>query len=125
MGPRDAALRDVEVYGPEWQWVLDTAPEARRPGAQRARPAGVGDGETGWAVAYEDDALAASAGAVELHGSLRGVRPDQAPEVILPGAGLRGGAPRGHPDGAPCRLPSDAPSQPVQPLGRGRPPFPP
>ena len=28
VGPRDAALRDVEVYGPEWQWVLDTAPEA-------------------------------------------------------------------------------------------------
>ena len=44
--------------------------------------------ETGWEIRYSDPSLARSAGTITLHGAMGPVTPDQAPEVVLRGAGL-------------------------------------
>jgi hypothetical protein len=41
-------------------------------------------------VRFSEPELAGSADAIVLHGDLNGLRPDQAPFAVLPGAGLEG-----------------------------------
>lgn len=80
--------RNVPLFGPEWDWVLEVA-----------RPFGL-DGqpldsflswvsrETGREVRFADAALAETATVVRLHGSIAGLRPDEALEAVLPTCGL-------------------------------------
>lgn len=84
----ELSRRTVPIFGPEWDWVLDVA----RPFALDGRPLDSFldwvSRETGWELRYVDPALAESAPTVRLHGSIAGLRPDEALEAVLPTCGL-------------------------------------
>ncbi len=78
----------VAPYGDAWSWILDAAPGFDLEGSTLDRFLGWVSGETGLTVSYTDDAIRRDAGRIVLHGSVAGVRPDQAPDVVLPTCGL-------------------------------------
>jgi ferric-dicitrate binding protein FerR (iron transport regulator) len=78
----------IAAYGPAWDWVLKAAPPLRIEGLTLAEVLERVTRETGWTVRYEDSGLAASAGEIVVHGNVEPLAPDQALEVVLPGAGL-------------------------------------
>ncbi len=80
----------VAAYGPAWDWVLAAAPGFDVEGRTLQELLDWVSRETGWQIVFADPGLAGSAGKTVLHGSLGGLRPDQAPFAVLPGAGLRG-----------------------------------
>lgn len=82
--------RKIAVHGPEWDWVLEAAPRFSVEGKSLRQLLDWVARETGWTYRFEDEELAASADEIILHGSLGGLRPDQAPFTVLPGAGLEG-----------------------------------
>lgn len=79
----------IAVHGPAWDWVLRLAPVFEIEGRTLRELLAWVARETGWEVRYGDPALAEAAGSIVVHGSLGEATPDQAPEVVLPGAGLR------------------------------------
>lgn len=79
----------VALHGPAWDWVLQVAPVFEIEGRTLAELLAWVTRETGWEIRYGDPALADAAGSIVLHGSLGAATPDQAPQVVLPGAGLR------------------------------------
>lgn len=82
--------RRVPAHGPEWRWVLDTAPHFAVEGRTLREFLDWVARETGWRLHFADQAIATAAEAVTLHGAFGDLTPDQAPEVVLPAAGLRG-----------------------------------
>lgn len=82
--------RTIAGYGPEWEWVLAAAPGFDVEGRTLAEFLDWVARETGWEIRFADEELSASAERIVLHGSLGGLRPDQAPFAVLPGAGLEG-----------------------------------
>ncbi|HET9225106.1 MAG TPA: FecR family protein [Thermoanaerobaculia bacterium] len=79
-----ASRSPMASWGPDWSWVVQTAPPLRIEGLtlkdfldQVAR-------ETGWTIRYEDPKV----GGIVLHGDVEDLAPAQALEVVLPGAGL-------------------------------------
>lgn len=79
---------DVAPWDPSWAWVMDLAPPFELEGRTLDELLHWVARETGWTVRYADPELEASAGSIVLHGSTGGLTPDQAPDVVLPGAGL-------------------------------------
>ena len=80
--------RPIATHGRLWDWVLAAAPPLELEGLTLSQFADRVARETGWTVRYEDEGLAAEAETIVLHGALGQVPPDQAPGVVLPGAGL-------------------------------------
>ena len=78
----------IAAYGPPWDWVLKAAPPLQIEGLTLAEVLKRVVRETGWTVRYEDPAIAASAGGIVVHGNVEHLAPDQALDVVLPGAGL-------------------------------------
>jgi ferric-dicitrate binding protein FerR (iron transport regulator) len=78
----------IAPYGPPWSWVVKAAPPIRIEGLTLAEVLKRVNRETGWTVRYEDPGLATSAGEIVVHGNVEPLAPDQALEVVLPGAGL-------------------------------------
>ena len=79
----------IAVHGAAWDWVFKVAPVFEIEGRNLAELLDWVARETGWEIRYGDPALAEAAGSIVLHGSLGEATPDQAPEIVLPGAGLR------------------------------------
>jgi transmembrane sensor len=73
---------------PGWDWLLEIAPTLDIEGRSLQAFLAWVARETGWRVRFADEALAAEATRIRLHGTIEGLRPDQAVEVVLPGAGL-------------------------------------
>jgi hypothetical protein len=82
------ARRTVATHGEAWQWALRAAPPFAIEGRSLAEFLAWTARETGWRIEYSDPALAARAGSIVLHGSLGRLTPEEAPGVVLPGAGL-------------------------------------
>ena len=78
----------VPISGPEWEWVVAAAPTIDIEGRSLGEFLDWVSRETGWRVRYLDPGLEASARAIELHGVIDGLRPDEALGVILEGSGL-------------------------------------
>ncbi|HVG08606.1 MAG TPA: FecR family protein [Thermoanaerobaculia bacterium] len=78
----------IASYGPPWNWVLKAAPPVPIEGMTLEEVLKRVVRETGWTVRYEDPRVAASAGEIVVHGDVGHLAPDQALEVVLPGAGL-------------------------------------
>ena len=78
----------IAAWGPEWSWVLKAAPPIQVEGHTLKEVLKRVTRETGWTVRYEDPGLEASAGEIVVHGDIGHLAPDQALEVVLPGAGL-------------------------------------
>lgn len=85
-GSVDRALYDP--IGPDWDWVLSAAPTLEIQGVTLSRFLDWVARETSLVVEFEDEALAGAATAIELHGSIDGLRPDEAVHAVLPGTGL-------------------------------------
>jgi hypothetical protein len=78
----------VPVSGPEWDWVLRTAPMPAIEGMKvRVFLDWLGR-ETGQRVRLADEKTAAVADSVVLHGSIRHLTPAEAPGVVLSSSGL-------------------------------------
>jgi ferric-dicitrate binding protein FerR (iron transport regulator) len=84
------ARREAPGHGPAWDWVVATAPAFELEGSTLGELLAWVSRETGWRVRFSEPELAGSADAIVLHGDLNGLRPDQAPFAVLPGAGLEG-----------------------------------
>jgi hypothetical protein len=82
--------REAPGHGPAWDWVVATAPAFELEGSTLGELLAWVSRETGWRVRFSEPELAGSADAIVLHGDLNGLRPDQAPFAVLPGAGLEG-----------------------------------
>lgn len=82
--------RAAPPWGPEWAWVVEAAGAFAIEGRTLADLLAWAAHESGWRLRYADRALAADAEEIVLHGDLGGLRPDEAPFVVLPGAGLEG-----------------------------------
>jgi ferric-dicitrate binding protein FerR (iron transport regulator) len=78
----------IAAYGPPWSWVLKAAPPLQIEGLTLAEVLKRIVRETGWTIRYDDPSIAASAGEIVVHGDVGHLAPDQALEVVLPGAGL-------------------------------------
>ncbi len=78
----------IAAYGPLWNWVLKAAPPLQIEGLTLEEVLARVVRETGWTVRYEDPRVAASTGEIVVHGDVGHLAPDQALEVVLPGAGL-------------------------------------
>lgn len=83
-------LRDVAIHGSDWEWILETAGGFAIEGRTLHEFLQWVGRETGWTVRYASDELAASAREIILHGDIGEMRPDRAPFVVLPSAGLQG-----------------------------------
>lgn len=81
--------RTVPVFGPEWAWVLQIAPPFHLEGRSLETFLGWVTRETGWQARYVDPESERSAPEIVLHGSVRGLRPDQALDAVLPTCGMR------------------------------------
>ncbi len=89
---RDGSVlrRRVPVHGPEWRWILDTAPHFDIEGRTLREFLDWVARETGWQLRFADQTMETSAETITLHGAFGDLTPDQASDVVLPGAGLRG-----------------------------------
>jgi hypothetical protein len=86
-------LGPAPTFGPEWAWVIAAAPPFEVAGRSIAEILDWVERETGWAVRYEDAALAEAARGMIQQASreqIGAMRADQAPYVLLPGANLEG-----------------------------------
>lgn len=83
------ARRTIPVFGPEWAWVLQIAPPFHLEGRSLETFLSWVDRETGWRTRYTDAESASAAPGIVLHGSVRGLRPDQALDAVLPTCGMR------------------------------------
>ncbi len=81
--------RAAAGHGPGWDWVLGVSGVFDIEGRTLPEFLAWVSRETGWRVVLDGD-LAEEAPEIVLHGSLGGLRADQAPFVLLPGAGLEG-----------------------------------
>jgi hypothetical protein len=77
-----------EPFGSDWEWILNAAPALDIEGLPLADFLDWAAAETGLEVQYEDQVLAGSASTIELHGTIDGLRPDEAVVAVLPGTGL-------------------------------------
>jgi ferric-dicitrate binding protein FerR (iron transport regulator) len=75
------------AFGPDWTWVSKTAPPFTLAGRTLAEFLDWVSRESGYAVAFDGQAAAAAATTV-LHGSIDGLTPDEALDVVLPSTGL-------------------------------------
>lgn len=81
--------QQVAGHGSPWSWVLAAAPPLEIEGKTLQEVLDRVARETGWTIRYADEDLAASAGSIVVHGTIGHLTPDQALDVVLPGAGLR------------------------------------
>jgi ferric-dicitrate binding protein FerR (iron transport regulator) len=80
--------RDLPAHGPEWSWVMALAPAYEIEGRPLHDLLAWASREAGWELRYADAESRRRAQAAELHGSIRGLSPDQAAIAVIPTTGL-------------------------------------
>ncbi|HET9767996.1 MAG TPA: FecR domain-containing protein [Thermoanaerobaculia bacterium] len=81
------ALRQAGASGPDWAWVIESAPRFSGEGHTVRELLTWVSRETGWRLRFEAEAEREAAAAV-LHGAAAALPPDRAAFALLPGAGL-------------------------------------
>jgi ferric-dicitrate binding protein FerR (iron transport regulator) len=84
----DLTRGPVPIFGPQWDWILEIAPPFELEGSRLETFLGWVARETGWEMHYADSELQRATAGTILHGSIAGLRPDQALEAVLPTCGL-------------------------------------
>lgn len=79
----------MPVHGEAWAWIQEIAPSFELEGHSLQEFLDWVTRETGWRVRFEERSIAAGAPSLILHGSIEGLRPDEAPAAVLPTCGLR------------------------------------
>jgi hypothetical protein len=80
--------RPIPPFGPEWEWILATAPMPEIEGMKVRRFLDWIARETGWRVEFADHETAGLADSIDLHGSISHLTPVEATGVVLSSAGL-------------------------------------
>ncbi len=75
-------------HGPEWDWVLDTAPAPEIAGKPLADFLAWVSREGGWTVRFADQETARIAAATVLHGDVKNLGVTEASSMVLHGSGL-------------------------------------
>jgi ferric-dicitrate binding protein FerR (iron transport regulator) len=88
VGDGGARRRAVAVYGPEWAWVLGLAPAYEIEGRPLHGFLAWAAREAGWQLRYADAASQRRSESARLHGSIRGMSPDEAVTTVAPSTGL-------------------------------------
>lgn len=73
---------------PVWRWILAAAPGFAIEGRTLGEFLDWVENETGWSVEFSPPETADRSVAIELHGTIEGLPPDQAVDAVLPGCGL-------------------------------------
>jgi ferric-dicitrate binding protein FerR (iron transport regulator) len=76
------------LYGPEWDWVLKTAPMLDIEGVKMRTFLDWIAREVGWRIELADKETVSRCDSVVLHGSIAHLTPAEAPGVVLSSAGL-------------------------------------
>jgi hypothetical protein len=80
--------RQIPPFGPDWEWILATAPMPEIEGMKVRRFLDWTARETGWRVEFADHETAGLADSIDLHGSISHLSPVEATGVVLSSAGL-------------------------------------
>jgi hypothetical protein len=88
VGDTGATRRAIPIHGPDWSWVLATAPAFEMEGRRLHELLGWAAREAGWELRYADAETRRRSEAAQLHGSIGGLRPDQAVHAAIPATGL-------------------------------------
>jgi ferric-dicitrate binding protein FerR (iron transport regulator) len=80
--------REVPAHGPEWSWTTALAPAFEIEGRPLRELLAWASREAGWELRYADDESRRRAESALLHGSIRGLRPDEAVIAVIPTTGL-------------------------------------
>jgi hypothetical protein len=88
--------RAIAPYGPEWGWVLSAAPAFKLDGRTAGDLLRWVSRESGLELRWAEPRLAKLAERTILHGDISGVRPDEAPAVVLPTCGFASKVDGGH-----------------------------
>lgn len=75
-------------HGEGWDWILDVSPGFELEGRTVAELLGWVVRETGWQLTWADDGARQKAALSVAHGSIAGLAPGEALDVVLPGSGL-------------------------------------
>jgi len=78
----------VPPNSPDWDWVLEIAPPFHSEGKTLGDLLAWVCRETGWQVRFGDTTTELERTSIILHGSVEGMRPDEASEAFLPTCGL-------------------------------------
>jgi ferric-dicitrate binding protein FerR (iron transport regulator) len=78
----------VPVHGPDWAWVHTVVPAAEIDGRPLREFLDWAGREGGWTLRYADGDTARLAETTVLHGSVRGLGPEEAVAAVLPSVGL-------------------------------------
>ena len=81
--------RRVSTYGPEWDWTASLAPAFEIEGHSLQAFLDHVTREQGWALHYANPTLADTASRIVLHGSVNGLRAEEALGVALATSGLQ------------------------------------
>ena len=80
--------RDVAVFGAEWNWVEQAAPEFKIDGQTLEALLRWTARETGWTIRFTSSGTARSVAEIRLHGSSVGLTPSETLEAVLPTCNL-------------------------------------
>jgi ferric-dicitrate binding protein FerR (iron transport regulator) len=83
-----AARRAIPAHGALWSWTLELAPTFEIDGRPPHELVAWAAREAGWELRYADAESDRRARASQLRGSIRGLRPDQAVDAVMPSTGL-------------------------------------
>jgi hypothetical protein len=78
----------IPIFGPEWDWISQLAPPFEIEGRPLTAFLEHLSREHGWTVRFADAALAREAAGIILHGSITGLKPQEALMVALATSGL-------------------------------------
>lgn len=79
----------IPPHGPAWGWILQTSPPFELDGRTLGEFLDWVSRETGWQILFADAGLEREVRDTVVRGSITGVRPDQALDLVLPSSGLR------------------------------------
>jgi ferric-dicitrate binding protein FerR (iron transport regulator) len=82
-------LRSVRTYGSDWEWTSSVAPPFEIEGRSLHEYLDHVTREEGWTLRYENRAVADAASRIVLHGTMNGLRTDEALAVALATSGLQ------------------------------------
>jgi ferric-dicitrate binding protein FerR (iron transport regulator) len=85
----EVVTNPVSLHGEAWRWTLEVAPSFDLEGRSLEEFLTWLTRETGWRVRFEEASIAGRAPSLILHGSIEGLKPDEAPAAVLPTCGLR------------------------------------
>ena len=87
--PNGVDTRNVPAYGPDWEWMSSVAPPIDIEGRPLQEYLNRLTREEGWTLRYENAAVAEAASRIVLHGTMKGLKTEEALGVALATSGLQ------------------------------------